>query len=77
MSATKDTLGDLHKLVAETLAEKIASGTATAAEITAAIKFLKDNGIEARGDLNGSVKSLADKFELPSFNDEDGENPVH
>lgn len=76
-TASKDTLGALHALIAKELSERIENGTASAADISNAIKFLKDNGIEARPDLNKAVKSLAEKFNLPSFNDEDGETPVH
>jgi hypothetical protein len=45
--ATKDALNALHAEVAKTLTARIKDGTATAADIQAAIKFLKDNNIEA------------------------------
>lgn len=41
-----DQLDALHGLVAESLAARLRSGEATAADFSAAIKFLKDNGIE-------------------------------
>jgi hypothetical protein len=45
--ASNDMMDMLHRKVAEGLLERIQSGDATAAEFSAAIKFLKDNGIEA------------------------------
>jgi hypothetical protein len=69
MTATVDILGLLHQEVAEALREKIRDGSATAADISAAIKFLKDNGIEARVDKNPALKSLAETF--PVFSDDD------
>lgn len=45
--ASNDIMDMLHRKVAEGLLERIQSGDATAAEFSAAIKFLKDNGIEA------------------------------
>lgn len=47
MTASKDILDSLHDAVAKDLLAKINSGEASAAELTAAIKFLKDNGIES------------------------------
>lgn len=47
MTATKDMLDSLHRAVCEDLMAKIKSGDAKAADLAAAIKFLKDNGIEA------------------------------
>lgn len=47
MTATKDMLDSLHRAVCEDLMTKIKSGEAKAADLAAAIKFLKDNGIEA------------------------------
>lgn len=47
MTASKDMLDSLHRAVCEDLMAKIKSGEAKAADLAAAIKFLKDNGIEA------------------------------
>jgi len=47
MTAPNKLLEELHNAVAEDLLYKIQNGDATAAELSAAIKFLKDNGIEA------------------------------
>lgn len=53
MTASKETLELLHKMVGEKLLEKIQSGNATASDFAQAIKFLSDNGIDAApGDDN-------------------------
>lgn len=62
-------LNDLHELVTVDLITKIQSGEATAAELNAAIKFLKDNGIDCVGEQNPKMVSLARQF--PEFNEED------
>lgn len=43
--ASEGELGGLHGIVARYLAEKIASGEATASDVSNAIKLLKDNNI--------------------------------
>lgn len=57
-------LGQLHEAVARDLLNKVASGEATAQELSAAIKFLKDNGIEAVIRSDSSIGQLA---ALPEF----------
>jgi hypothetical protein len=44
---TQAELNELHGLIARELAAKIRDKTATAADISAAIKFLANNGIQA------------------------------
>lgn len=54
----------LHEAVTETLLQRVRSGEATAAEITAAIKHLQANGIDSgTGKAQGPLLSLA--AELP------------
>ena len=57
-----DVLSELHKTLAEDLLHKIKSGEATAAELSVARAFLKDNGIdstiEASEPLNNLAKTL-------------------
>jgi ABC-type Zn uptake system ZnuABC Zn-binding protein ZnuA len=72
MAATEELLGLLHDAVAQDLLEKIKAGTATPAEISTAVKFLKDNGIEAVPTENSKLRNLADS--LPDFGDEE---PFH
>lgn len=72
MSAKEALLGSLHEAVADDLLRKVQSGEATAQELNAAIKFLKDNDI-------GVVRSQGDKLSeiaksLPDFDvDEEGQ----
>lgn len=63
MAAPKEILEALHEAVGRELLERIRSGQATASEFGQAIKFLKDNGIEAiptannaLGELEGALK---------------------
>ena len=68
--ASEDILGRLHDTVAKTLLAKIESGEANPAEINAAIKFLQNNGIEAKLTDDNALGKLA--AALPTFED-DGE----
>ena len=45
--ATQEALEGLHGALAKLLTERIASGTASAADLAVARQFLKDNGIDA------------------------------
>lgn len=63
-------LSQLHTLVAEKLIDKIASGEASAAELSVAVKFLKDNGIDADKLNNPEIGKLADTLKLPFDDDE-------
>ena len=58
----------LHKEVAQLLRERLASGEYSSADMANAIRFLKDNGIEADPDTNTDLKGLSHEF--PSFKDE-------
>lgn len=69
MTASKDILATLHNAVAEDLLSKVLSGEASAQELNAAIKFLKDNGIEALPVENSPLANLA--ASLPDFAEED------
>lgn len=73
-AASKDIMDALHSIVAKELTKRIEDGEASAADISNAIKFLKDNGIEAVLGKGGSIDSLARQF--PSFDDE-GEGVSH
>ncbi len=64
-TATEKALGELHAVVAHTLMDRIKSGEATAADINAAIKFLKDNGITCAVDDSADLAVLAK--EVPVF----------
>jgi len=57
--ATEDALGTLHGVVAEYLTLKLMTGKATAAEVGAAITFLKNNSITASPSTNAALASLS------------------
>lgn len=71
--ASESALGSLHELVAKVLKERIANGElCTAADINAAIKFLKDNNITATREANKALGELEDeigKHSLPEADD--------
>lgn len=66
---TNKLLETLHNKVATELLNRIESGEATAAEFSAAIKFLKDNGIECIAKPDNPLGSLA--ASLPVFSDDE------
>lgn len=61
-------LEDLHEGVAKVLLQKVQSGLITPPELNAAIKFLKDNGIEAIPTPDNPLGELAN--EIPNFHPE-------
>ena len=65
--ASEDSLGELHELIARTLTAKLKSGEASAGDISAAIKFLKDNGISCIASRNEDMKELIDA--LPVYDE--------
>lgn len=72
--ANEVVLGALHSIVATALTAKVLSGEATAAEMANAIRFLKDNGIEATADPDSTLGRLV--AALPDFPDHpEGELP--
>jgi hypothetical protein len=68
MSATEETLSNLHEKLAKELLRKIESGEATASELSVAVKFLKDNSIEAEFIQDSPIANLLSA--LPHFEDE-------
>ena len=60
----KDKIEQLHEVVAEELLARVRSGEATSAELSVAVKFLKDNG--ASHDVITSESPMANLLkELP------------
>lgn len=72
MAATEDLLGLIHEAVATDLLRRVSSGEATPQELAQAIKFLKDNNIEALPTENNKLGKLLNA--LPEFDDEE---PLH
>jgi hypothetical protein len=68
--ASEESLSKLHSALASALATRIADGTATAADLSVARQFLKDNGIDAIPVKGSPLSSLADQ--LPFSPEEDG-----
>jgi len=61
--ATEATLAALHGVVAAELTRRIVESEATAADIGAAIKFLKDNHITASIEDNAALSDLKQKLD--------------
>lgn len=61
--ATEDALGILHGVVAEYLTLKLMTGKATAAEVGAAITFLKNNSITASPSTNAALAQLSQSLQ--------------
>ena len=74
MAASDKILGTLHEALARELKNRIDSGEATAAELSAAIRFLKDNDITALATESNPLGQMLDSLEkrLP-FSDPNGE----
>jgi hypothetical protein len=68
-----EALENLHSQVAETLSDKLKSPDVTAADISAAIKFLKDNGIDAIPTKGSPLGNLADTVPFQPGDDNDEE----
>ena len=66
--ATEDLLATLHDAVAVELLSRVKSGEASPAELGAAIKFLKDNGIEAVPTVDNNIGKLM--ASLPDFEED-------
>lgn len=82
-TASKDKLGELHGLIADTLADAIKSfkgktdaddlkGLAALANV--ARQMLKDNGIEALPEANKSLQNLSQSLPFPGFVGGEGED---
>lgn len=67
--ASEELLGSLHEAVAKLLHERMVSGEASPADISAAIRFLKDNGIESVIERDNALGKLFDS--LPKFLDDE------
>lgn len=66
MASPHETLSTLHTAVAQELLDRIQSGEAKPADLAVAVKFLKDNNIEALPVDNTPLKSLIDSIPFPT-----------
>ena len=65
-NGTVNDLGELHGLLARTLAETLRSGEASPAHLNVARQFLRDNNIECLGANNDDIKSLVEELPFTS-----------
>lgn len=63
--ATEALLAELHRFTAEHLLNRLRSGEASPSEVANAIRFLKDNGIEAIPEKNDALQKIMEA--LPEF----------
>ena len=66
MKAPQDTLENLHSQVAQELLQRVISGEASSADMSNAIKFLKDNGIEGLPMQDSPLGNLVNILPFPS-----------
>ncbi len=64
----EDLLAALHTAVAEDLHRRITDGEASAAELSVAVKFLKDNHIDSVPTDDNAIGALLDG--MPDFEDD-------
>jgi len=63
--APQETLETLHSQVAQELLQRIISGGASSADMSNAIKFLKDNGVEGLPVQDSPLGNLAEILPFP------------
>lgn len=68
-NSASEKLNALHEAVAEELLQRVRSGEAKPADLSVAVKFLKDNGIEAIPTDGSLLKALFE--DLPFDEDEE------
>jgi hypothetical protein len=66
MKAPQETLENLHSQVARELSDRITSGEASSADLSNAIKFLKDNGIEGLAMQDSPLGHLVNVLPFPN-----------
>jgi hypothetical protein len=72
--ATQAALEALHGALANNLAAKIKNGEATAADLSVARQFLKDNNIDALPTKGTPLSELQES--LPEFNPDDEDDAI-
>ncbi len=60
--ATEELMAKLHGKVVQAMIDKIENGEATASDLAAAAKMLKDNGITVDADMSPDVQRLSDSL---------------
>lgn len=73
MAATEDALGTLHQVVAQVLGQRLTADDCSAADLNAAIKFLKDNNITASPKASKHLEELQEAVEGQGIDPADDE----
>lgn len=76
-AASQDALERLHNSLVEALVQRIADGTASAADLSVAAKLLKDNGITAEIKPGNPLDQLAGSLPFPSVEGVETEQETH
>lgn len=63
--ALEEELGDLQTALVVELRKRIRDGSATAADLSVARQFLKDNGIQAKAATGSPMGDLVDSLPFP------------
>ena len=66
-----DILSKLHSAIPKFILAKIEDGSATAADLAVAVKYLKDNGVDCVASANPDVTSLAERMNFPVDDDDE------
>ncbi len=74
MKADKKVLAQLHGLVADKLIERLEAEEWKAADIMAAIKFLKDNDISSDFESDKKLQTLFQSLPFPDKGDRDDDD---
>lgn len=69
--ASQELMEILHGILASSLADKIRDGTATAADLSVARQFLKDNGIDSIPTKGNGIGQLAQQLPFQNAPDEE------
>ena len=64
--ANESELNTLHQMIAKDLIRRIRDGEATVQELSAAIRFLKDNEVVADITTNVPLRQLEEEITMPS-----------
>ena len=68
-TATEHELSELHGQLARVMQKRLASGEATASDLSVIRQFLRDNGISCAGTMNADMAALSQTLEsIPDFN---------
>ena len=74
--ATSEAMELLHAAVAKELADQIRKGEVSSATLAVAVRFLKDNDIQADLDTNPAMRELAQKVKELGLDGEGEEDPL-